>query len=216
MKGRTWTRLHIPYPPPAPIKGARHFLKLFPLAALLAAGAAQAQVTSFSIAGVDSSATACADVNLLLKLEGACASTTCYATGSRATITQGANTGTENDWGVPSYPYDGPMELFSSYDSYAGAITGAKDLEPTQPFTVTVTVEDNGKTFSDTKTISGCINPTIVASGSDAGSGNTVGGGGDNSSPTLGELGLLLSGIALAGAAAPALRRRERKARKQD
>lgn len=38
----------------------------------------------------------------------------------------------------------------------------------------------------------------------------------DNSSPTMGELGLLLSGIALAGAAAPALRRRERKARKQD
>ena len=41
-------------------------------------------------------------------------------------------------------------------------------------------------------------------------------GGGDSSSPTMGELGLLLSGLALAGAAAPALRRRERKARKQD
>ncbi|MBQ6656682.1 MAG: hypothetical protein IJM64_05310 [Ottowia sp.] len=39
---------------------------------------------------------------------------------------------------------------------------------------------------------------------------------GDSSSPTMGELGLLLSGMALAGAAAPALRRRERKARKQD
>ena len=39
--------------------------------------------------------------------------------------------------------------------------------------------------------------------------------GGNKSSPTLGELGLLLSGIALAGAAAPALRRRERKERKQ-
>ena len=38
----------------------------------------------------------------------------------------------------------------------------------------------------------------------------------DDSSPTLGELGLLLSGLALAGAAAPALRRRERKQRKQD
>ena len=31
----------------------------------------------------------------------------------------------------------------------------------------------------------------------------------------MGELGLLLSGLALAGAAAPALRRRERKERKQ-
>ncbi|MBO7411908.1 MAG: hypothetical protein J6T92_08305, partial [Ottowia sp.] len=38
----------------------------------------------------------------------------------------------------------------------------------------------------------------------------------DDSSPTMGELGLLLSGLALAGAAAPALRRRERKGRKQD
>ncbi|MBQ9578222.1 MAG: hypothetical protein IJR28_01675 [Ottowia sp.] len=37
----------------------------------------------------------------------------------------------------------------------------------------------------------------------------------DDSSPTMGELGLLLSGLALAGAAAPALRRRERKERKQ-
>ncbi|MBO7411935.1 MAG: hypothetical protein J6T92_08440, partial [Ottowia sp.] len=37
----------------------------------------------------------------------------------------------------------------------------------------------------------------------------------DSSSPTMGELGLLLSGLALAGVAAPALRRRERKARKQ-
>ncbi|MBR6975995.1 MAG: IPTL-CTERM sorting domain-containing protein, partial [Ottowia sp.] len=34
--------------------------------------------------------------------------------------------------------------------------------------------------------------------------------------PTMSEIGLLLSGLALAGAAAPALRRRERKARKQD
>ena len=38
--------------------------------------------------------------------------------------------------------------------------------------------------------------------------------GGDSSSPTLGELGLLLSGIALAGAAAPALRRREKRSKK--
>ncbi|MBR3991094.1 MAG: IPTL-CTERM sorting domain-containing protein, partial [Clostridia bacterium] len=34
--------------------------------------------------------------------------------------------------------------------------------------------------------------------------------------PTLGDIGLLLSSIALAGAAVPALRRRERKARKHD
>ena len=39
---------------------------------------------------------------------------------------------------------------------------------------------------------------------------------GDSSSPTMGELGLLFSGLALAGVAAPALRRRERKQRKQD
>ena len=38
----------------------------------------------------------------------------------------------------------------------------------------------------------------------------------DDSSPTLGELGLLLSGIALAGAAAPALRRREKQGKKAD
>ncbi|MBQ9578332.1 MAG: hypothetical protein IJR28_02240, partial [Ottowia sp.] len=38
----------------------------------------------------------------------------------------------------------------------------------------------------------------------------------DDSSPTMGELGLLFSGLALAGVAAPALRRRERKQRKQD
>ena len=38
----------------------------------------------------------------------------------------------------------------------------------------------------------------------------------DNSSPTLGDIGLLLSGIALAGAAAPALRRREKQGKKAD
>ena len=38
----------------------------------------------------------------------------------------------------------------------------------------------------------------------------------DDSSPTMGELGLLLSGIALAGAAAPALRRREKQGKKAD
>ena len=38
----------------------------------------------------------------------------------------------------------------------------------------------------------------------------------DSSSPTMGELGLLLSGIALAGAAAPALRRREKQSKKSD
>ncbi|MBQ6657618.1 MAG: hypothetical protein IJM64_10125 [Ottowia sp.] len=37
-----------------------------------------------------------------------------------------------------------------------------------------------------------------------------------SNTPTMGELGLLLSGLALAGAAAPALRQRERKARKHD
>ena len=39
---------------------------------------------------------------------------------------------------------------------------------------------------------------------------------GDNSSPTMGELGLLLSGLALAGAAAPALHRREKQGKKAD
>ena len=38
----------------------------------------------------------------------------------------------------------------------------------------------------------------------------------DNSSPTMSELGLLLSGLALAGAAAPALRRREKQGKKAD
>ena len=38
----------------------------------------------------------------------------------------------------------------------------------------------------------------------------------DDSSPTLGDIGLLLSGIALAGAAAPALRRREKQSKKAD
>ena len=38
----------------------------------------------------------------------------------------------------------------------------------------------------------------------------------DNSSPAMGELGLLLSGLALAGAAAPALRRREKQGKKTD
>ena len=44
----------------------------------------------------------------------------------------------------------------------------------------------------------------------------TPSGGGDSSSPTMGELGLLLSGLALAGAAAPALRRREKQGKKAD
>ncbi|MBQ6656113.1 MAG: IPTL-CTERM sorting domain-containing protein, partial [Ottowia sp.] len=44
----------------------------------------------------------------------------------------------------------------------------------------------------------------------------TPSGGGNSSSPTMGELGLLLSGLALAGAAAPALRRREKRGKKAD
>lgn len=40
--------------------------------------------------------------------------------------------------------------------------------------------------------------------------------GGNNSSPTMSELGLLLSDLALAGAAAPALRRREKQGKKAD
>ncbi|MBQ6655950.1 MAG: hypothetical protein IJM64_01540 [Ottowia sp.] len=44
----------------------------------------------------------------------------------------------------------------------------------------------------------------------------TPSGGGNSSSPTMGELGLLLSGLALAGAAAPALRRREKQGKKAD
>ena len=48
-----------------------------------------------------------------------------------------------------------------------------------------------------------------------AGSGGGAVTGGPSPVPTMSEIGLLLSGIALAGAAAPALRRRERKERKQ-
>ena len=48
------------------------------------------------------------------------------------------------------------------------------------------------------------------------GTGGGYSGGGDSSSPTMGELGLLLSGLALAGAAAPALRRREKRGKKAD
>ena len=65
-----------------------------------------------------------------------------------------------------------------------------------------------GNTWSGTLNVSSCADPKIVPSVSPSGSAAAV--------PTLGEVGLLLSGIALAGAAAPALRRRERKARKQD
>ena len=54
--------------------------------------------------------------------------------------------------------------------------------------------------------------------GGDTPGGNApgAGGGGDSSSPTTGELGLLLSGLALAGAAALALRRREKQGKKAD
>ena len=53
----------------------------------------------------------------------------------------------------------------------------------------------------------------LIAKRSGGGGG---GGSSTSSSPTMGELGLLLSGLALAGAAAPALRRREKQGKKAD
>lgn len=54
-----------------------------------------------------------------------------------------------------------------------------------------------------------------AAGGGGAGGGSGISGSTSSSAPVMGDIGLLLSGIALAGAAVPALRRRGRKARKQ-
>ncbi|MBQ6656883.1 MAG: hypothetical protein IJM64_06335 [Ottowia sp.] len=58
------------------------------------------------------------------------------------------------------------------------------------------------------------VGATFTARNSGSNGGSTGGGGG--SAPTMSELGLLLSGLALAGAAAPALRRREKQGKKAD
>lgn len=62
-------------------------------------------------------------------------------------------------------------------------------------------------TFGSGGTITGTLNPdgSVTYTGGSCPTGDC----GNNSSPAMGELGLLLSGLALAGAAAPALRRRK-------
>ena len=283
---------HTILPPPAHSRRAARALKLLPIAALLAAGAAQAQVTGIAFTGsIDSSTTTCKDVFLGFKTDGTCGTPPCYSTGSGMTFSQNQGgtvvTGTE-DWGSAPYPFD------TQINPLAGSgFTPAppSDLDTTLPFTLTMTLVDGSNTFSDTVTISGCVNPkilrTITATATEGGSiactpdpvpvGDTVectatanqgvaletleisdgvnppvscttspcslagvkgnvtatatfkapptptpdptptptpSGGGDSSSPTMGELGLLLSGLALAGAAAPALRRREKQGKK--
>lgn len=246
------------------------------LAALLAAGSAQAQVTGVSIKDFSSSNDCAVHAMLEYRIDAASS-----GTGTATTeVAQGGKTGTYT-W-PDSYP---SVHAGISLDTFTGSLTSWADVDKTQPFTVTFSFNDGANTFSDTIGVGKCspypsttyvptytatpnsttngsvsCKPSPVAEGDTTictatpDPGYTLGGmtvasgsagtitcsglictlpnvqsnvtvsatftkappGNATAVPTLGEGALLLSGLALAGAAAPALRRRKKQGKKSD
>ena len=165
-------------------------------------------------ATISASGNACADASLHIALDGLTPDSGYPFSALDATLTQGSSTGTlqRMDWwlvmadGAGHYEGDVPLSSFSP----ASGITCA-DLAAGTPFDVTVTATlPGGASVSSTTTHQWPQTPTSTPT-PEPGQPPRFRVNIDNSSPTLGDIGLLLSGIALAGAAAPALRRRERR-----
>ena len=218
-------------PSPAHSRRAARALKLLPIAALLAAGAAQAQVTSIDIGAPVQipGSSACGDIEFPLEFLGS--GNACFT----LTVKQGALEGAtalfppDPSFSLPSPP---GFALELGAPPLSGDITTGVPEMIDGPFTLTisagttVTCDDVVKTVE----ISDCSDPKIVAPtptptptpdpaptpdpDPTPTPNPTPAPYHDDSSPTLGELGLLLSGLALAGAAAPALRRREKRSKK--